>query len=707
MAFALTSLLLLLLLGGVAIKANELKITSAEELIDFSNNVNNRRNYSGTTIYLDSDIDFTPSLSQQFVPIGNSTTKYYFQGTFDGQGHTISNLNLNSATLEVIGLFGRSFGATIKNFVVDESCSFSSSSMNSSLNVNIGSVAGQSGSSVIESIVNMGSVAFIGNKSGALWIGGIAGQPYESSTIRNCVNYGSVTNSGIINEHTDVYIGGIAGKYNGGTTIYIQNCANYGTITNNGESNDLYMGGIIGENWLYVIIENCVSAGRIVNSKQASGSNYIGSVIGHNTSEITITHCLWTSDVGYNNVYGYQESGSIVTVTNSSLKELTKETVDELNEYAEKNSTWNKWLMLHLNGGRINNISQETLVVTQKHFPDPVKEGSVFSFWCKDAGCSEKYDSNTTDITEITDLYAGWNKNTITFIFNSTKENEVRALNFNETIAYPENPTREGFIFNGWSPNPETMPAENITVTAQWEANSYNITFELGDRIIGTKNVTYENKYGALPSAERIGYTFAGWFTEKEEGKGKKITKESTVSIAKDHTLYAQWSINNYTITFIFDNGKENDVRTLNFNETIAYPENLTREGYIFNGWSPKPTTMPAENITVTAQWIEVTPELVEIVFEKKDLKEEEAKDIIKEYTQEDFIIEKFEADDESGEILVIIKFEDRAAAENFVETIKASSNGMSGLKSIGFIQEAIGSSSVSFYLGLLGYVPI
>ena len=87
MFFARPTLLfaLPLLLGGVVQGAYELRIHNADELITFSESVISGTSYSGTTVYLDSDIDFTPSLSQQFEPIGNSS--YYFKRTFDGQGH--------------------------------------------------------------------------------------------------------------------------------------------------------------------------------------------------------------------------------------------------------------------------------------------------------------------------------------------------------------------------------------------------------------------------------------------------------------------------------------------------------------------------------------------------------------------------------------------------------------------------------------------
>ena len=75
-------------------------------------------------MFLDADIDFSGGLSEQFEPIGTSNSNS-FQGTFDGQGHTISNLAMKSSS-QYVGLFGRSKGA-IRNVVLDSSCSVVSS----------------------------------------------------------------------------------------------------------------------------------------------------------------------------------------------------------------------------------------------------------------------------------------------------------------------------------------------------------------------------------------------------------------------------------------------------------------------------------------------------------------------------------------------------------------------------------------------------
>ena len=114
--------LCLLLLGQGAL-SYEHYISSASDLIQFSKNVSSGTSYFGTTVFLDADIDFSGGLSEQFEPIGKISSysnNYYFQGTFDGQGHTISDLAMNSSS-QYVGLFGYSKGATIRNVVLDSS----------------------------------------------------------------------------------------------------------------------------------------------------------------------------------------------------------------------------------------------------------------------------------------------------------------------------------------------------------------------------------------------------------------------------------------------------------------------------------------------------------------------------------------------------------------------------------------------------------
>ena len=253
MLFVLLSLCccLLLLLGQGAL-SYEYHINSSSGFIEFSKNVSSGTNYSGTTVFLDADIEFSDGLSEQFEPVGTSSN--YFQGTFDGQGYTISNLAIKSSS-QYVGLFGYSKGATIRNVVLDSSCSVVSS-YSGSYNIYVGGVVGRcygyNGPCAIENNVNMGSVAFTGNitgTSGFLYLGGIAGELYaliREIIVRNCANYGSLSHSGTSGW---VYIGGIVGYSRGSSpkTVYIQNSLNYGTITHNGTTSvHLHIGRILG-----------------------------------------------------------------------------------------------------------------------------------------------------------------------------------------------------------------------------------------------------------------------------------------------------------------------------------------------------------------------------------------------------------------------------------------------------------------------------
>ena len=92
--------------------------------------------------------------------------------------------------------------------------------------------------------------------------------------------------------------------------------------------------------------------------------------------------------------------------------------------------------------------------------------------------------------------------------------------------------------------------------------------------------------------------------------------------------------------------------------------QELDRGEFTINGWSPKSDRVPAEDVTATASWTEKPTVFDEIVLGK------ELKEIMQAYTQEDFPIEKFEADDKTRGSLVIAKFTDNGKAEEFVRSI-------------------------------------
>ena len=135
MFFSLT-LLTAAFFGGVAIGDNTEIIHNTDEFIEFANAIRlETKDYSDTTVLLDSDIDLT---GKQLLPI-NYTSK-----VFDGQGHKISNLVIQSSE-RIVGLFMYSFSGIVKNLVLDDTCSITSSSTISNyVNVNVGGITGYS-----------------------------------------------------------------------------------------------------------------------------------------------------------------------------------------------------------------------------------------------------------------------------------------------------------------------------------------------------------------------------------------------------------------------------------------------------------------------------------------------------------------------------------------------------------------------------------
>ena len=220
---------------------------------------------------------------------------------------------------------------------------------------------------------------------------------------------------------------------------------------------------------------------------------------------------------------------------------------------------------------------------------DPIREGYTFIGWDRDI-------PKTMPAENIT-VTAQWEINQYTIAFDTAGGSEIAPItqDYGTNITAPADPTRKGYTFKGWDKEiPETMPAENITVKAQWEINRYTITFDTaGGSEIAPITQNYGTNITAPATPTRKGYTFKGWDKEIPE-----------TMPAENITVKAQWEINQYTIAFVTNGGSEIAPITQDYGTEITAPDNPTREGYTFIGWDRDiPEIMPAENITVTAQW--------------------------------------------------------------------------------------------------------
>ena len=153
----------------------------------------------------------------------------------------------------------------------------------------------------------------------------------------------------------------------------------------------------------------------------------------------------------------------------------------------------------------------------------------------------------------------------------------------------------------------DSVPADVTTLTVQWTAPTYAVTLNTNGGTINSGNVTsYTYGVGAtLPTdVTRTGYTFKGWYGN-ENLTGSPVTAIGGTETGNKE-YWAKWEINQYTITVKPENGKADITITQDYGTPITAPT-LTREGYQFNGWDKTfPTTMPAENLTITAQWRDI-----------------------------------------------------------------------------------------------------
>ena len=310
------------------------------------------------------------------------------------------------------------------------------------------------------------------------------------------------------------------------------------------------------------------------------------------------------------------EQGDVVTASHTLYAQWTA------NEYD---------VTFNANDGTVGTTTKTvTYGSTYGGLPTPTREGYTFAGWFtkKDGGTQVTKETVVTTADKHT-LYAHWTANTHTVKFDA---NEGTVTPAEQTVTYGSHygelptPTREGYTFEGWFTKKDggtqvtavttVTTAADHTLYARWTANEYTVTFDVNGGTVtpAEQTVTYGSTYGRLPTLTREGYTFAGWFTEKDGGT--QVTKETVVTTAADHTLYAHWTANTYTVKFDANEGTVTSAeQTVTYGSHYGELPTPTREGYTFAGWfteqnggtkvmaDTKVTT--AENHTLYAYWMQ------------------------------------------------------------------------------------------------------
>ena len=377
---------------------------------------------------------------------------------------------------------------------------------------------------------------------GGYSVGGVCGR--NDGTVTNCYNTGNVTGNSTV--------GGVCG-YNNRT---VTNCYNTGSVEGTER-----VGGVCGYNY-GATVTNCYNTGSV------TGSNDVGGLCGRNDG--TVNNCYNTGSVTGSNDVGGLCGQNYATVTNcyylntcGAAGEGTSKTADE---FASGEVAW------------------------------LLQNGQTEQVWGQAIGTDESpvWQTEGNKVYKLT-------------LQNGEEANALYANSGNFTLPAPAE--REGYTFAGWFTaqadgtqvqDDATLTAD-LTLYAQWTANSYTVTFDAngGEGSMNQQTFTYDVAQALNQNTfTRTGYSFTGWNTQADgngsmygdEAEILNLTTEANGSI----TLYAQWSINSYTIRFVNADGTVLQSSEVEYGQTPAYNgETPTKEStaefdYAFAGWDPE-----------------------------------------------------------------------------------------------------------------------
>lgn len=283
---------------------------------------------------------------------------------------------------------------------------------------------------------------------------------------------------------------------------------------------------------------------------------------------------------------------------------------------------------------------------------NPTMTGMQFSGWTTDATLQTSVALPATMPANAISAYAMWTPNqyVVSYMVEGTEYQTYPEVAFGSQIPVPADPTREGYIFAGWSPAaPATMPANNLTFTAQWNnipgPGEYTVTY----KSMGTTYKSYVVTEGAvIPVPEEdptlFGHNFVGWTPEAPaampaenlEFTAQWEVDKTFVTIVIGGTVIAGGAIataaaigtgitvsviggvivvgliahalaDTYTVTYMVDGTVYKTYKVL-AGAKIPVPGNPTKSGYSFANWKPAvPERMPENDLTFEAQWTKVS----------------------------------------------------------------------------------------------------
>ncbi len=275
---------------------------------------------------------------------------------------------------------------------------------------------------------------------------------------------------------------------------------------------------------------------------------------------------------------------------------------------------------LNYNGAQENGIKYVQCGKTVTQPTDPTWTGYTFTGWYTNSSLTTKYNFSSTTCGEKT-LYAGWTpkKYTLTFNMNGGGTAKSVSIAYNTTITPINNPTRTGYTFTGWCEDANCtrkytfgkMPARSFTLYAGWALQSLQVKFDSrGGSKVSEQTVSYGGYIEEPPDPTVRCFDFVGWY-DQNSSSHTRFNFNST-PIYQDMTLYAEWMIQEYNVTFNSKGGSYVPNQVLECDNYVFQPDPPTKKGYVFAGWYTSETYSTkwdfknqkvSSDVTLYAKW--------------------------------------------------------------------------------------------------------
>lgn len=294
-------------------------------------------------------------------------------------------------------------------------------------------------------------------------------------------------------------------------------------------------------------------------------------------TQTTNLHVNWWGDDGKRYLNANQSYLPVPTGTPEEVTIMTE------TEYAEYKANL-KYTVTFMVDGQVFQTSELKAGETIAPINTPVKEGYTFTGWNEMPEVMPAHDVVVTGSFSV-------NSYKLTYQVDGA---DYKTLNVNYGVALtPEQaPAKEGYTFSGWSEIPATMPAHDVVITGTFRINSYKLTYLVDGETYKTIDVTYGTTLLPEQAPEKEGYTFLGW------------SEIPATMPANDVVITGTFSINSYKVTFMYGDNVLKTI-TVEYGAAIPLPTSLDSERYTLVEWLEVPTTMPAHDVTIRANYVD------------------------------------------------------------------------------------------------------